>query len=447
MMAALAPLDVPTTPARPRPGDFSRLGAMAGIAYVVLVAVENLDIMASPHADSPVADVLAAYRTPTTRLVITGVAGIAALAAYVIAAVAISSRARDSQWSTVALAGALAGPVLGSVALAIHAVLLVGVDQGLSPETVAVLQHLRLAVQAIGALPIGLYALAVSFAGGLPRVLARAGVVIGSATMLAATSVFVATSGARAVTLAALAAATVWMLAVSVWLLLQSWEPARFDTPWVTTGRILAGTVAVAAGVSGVALVMFPDSTAGFFSWHLAPAPLASLIGAFYVASAVVYGRAAVAPWRELRVMVAGIVPLSVPILVATLAHLEVFDFGRLAAWVWVILFAAFPVVAIAVLVGAPGVGREPRGAGVVPTAVAVSLVTVSIALWIAPTRGAGFLPFDPAPLSGRVLGGWTLLLAFLAVSSKRRYPALALVCFPVAALIAMARSFGDLTM
>ena len=82
MMAALAPLDVPTTPARSRPGDLSRLGAMAGIAYVVLVAVENLDIMASPHADSPVADVLAAYRTPTTRLVITGIAGIAALAAY-----------------------------------------------------------------------------------------------------------------------------------------------------------------------------------------------------------------------------------------------------------------------------------------------------------------------------------------------------------------------------
>ena len=146
--------------------------------------------------------------------------------------------------------------------------------------------------------------------------------------------------------------------------------------------------------------------------------------------------------------MVAGIVPLSVPILVATLAHLEVFDFGRLAAWVWVILFAAFPVVAIAVLVGAPAVGREPRGAGVVPTAVAVFTGRRSRScLWIAPTRGAGFLPFDPAPLSGRVLGGWTLLLAFLAVSSKRRYPALALVCFPVAALIAMARSFGDLTM
>ena len=139
------------------------------------------------------------------------------------------------QWSTVVLAAALAGPVLGAVALAIHGVLVVGVDHGLSPETVASLQHLRLAVQAIGALPIGLYALAVSFAGGLPRVLACAGVVVGSATMLAATSVFVATSTARAVTLAALAAATVWMLAVSVWLLLHSWEPARFDTPWVTT--------------------------------------------------------------------------------------------------------------------------------------------------------------------------------------------------------------------
>ena len=448
MAAAVAPIDVLPDPVRSR-ARAGRAGAMAGIAYAVLVAIENLDVLGAPSYDSSTAEVLAAYRAPAALLAITTIAGIAALVAYFGAAVTIwSVVGRDGTAAPFVLAAAAAGPVLGAVGLALHGTLVVGVDNGLTADAAALLYDLRLAVQALGALPIGVYALVVSLAGGhLPRALAWTGAPIGAGAALASTMVVVGTDAARAVLLTALAGTTVWLLAVSVWLLFASWEPSRFDSPWVATGRVLAGTVAVAAGTSGLALLAFPGSTAGFFSWHLAPAPLASLIGAFYVASAVVYGRAATAPWPELRVMVAGIVPLSVPILVATLAHLEVFDFGRLAVWVWVILFAAFPVVATAVLIGAPGGRRDAERRRVGATIVAVALAVVSVALWIAPACGAGILPFDPAPLSGRVLGGWTLLLAFLALSSKRRVPALALVCFPIAAVVAMARSFSDLTM
>jgi hypothetical protein len=86
-------------------------------------------------------------------------------------------------------------------------------------------------------------------------------------------------------------------------------------------------------------------------------------------------------------------------------------------------------------------------GAGLV----AIALLVVSVALWVDPA-GSAFLPFTPAPLSGRVLGGWTFLLAVLAASiavdgdrRRGRLPALAMVAFPAGALIGMVRTSGQL--
>jgi hypothetical protein len=253
-----------------------------------------------------------------------------------------------------------------------------------------------------------------------------------------------------------LAAATAWLLVACVWQLLRSWVPAREDTPRVTAARVLAGTVAVAAGLSGVALLAFPGSTAEYFSWGLAPAPLAALLGAFYVASSLVYARAAVAPWCDLRVMVVGIVALTVPIFTSTLAHLDVFDFGRLQAWAWVVLFAGFLVAACVVLLGGRA-ERRPAGrlhsvARLGAAVLGIGLVVVSVSLWVDPVGAESYLPFRPAPLSGRVLGGWTLLLAVfaaaIAIGGDRRtarLPALAIAAFPAGALLAAARTINEL--
>jgi hypothetical protein len=54
--------------------------------------------------------------------------------------------------------------------------------------------------------------------------------------------------------------------------------------------RFLLGGVAFAAGLTGLLLVVFPGSTARYFSWGLEPEPLASLIGGSYVASTLIFG-------------------------------------------------------------------------------------------------------------------------------------------------------------
>jgi hypothetical protein len=447
-----------------------RVGAIAGIAYAVLVAVENIDVLDAPSYGSSVADVAHAYEGHGAKLAITTVAGGLALVAYLVAALVVwsSVRGRDGHerdgherpWSVIAVGAAVAGPVLGACALAVHATLALRID-GLSADSIDRLHHVRLAVHASGAIPIGLFAVVASVAGAgtarLPRWLARCGMVVGGAALVGSTATITRTDTARAALLASLAAAMVWLLATSIWLVHRDWAPGRLDPPWVTTARVLAGAVAVAAGVSGMALLAFPAATADFFSWRLGPPPLASLVGGCYVASALVYARAATAPWAELRTMVIGIVALTVPIFAATMAHVEVFDLGRLQAIAWVVLFGGFLAAAVGVLTGAPPT-EAPSGRRVLPGwrvatgALAAGLVAVSIALWVDPAGGAGVLPFTPTPLSGRVLGGWTFLVAVLAAhlsidahAGTGRLAALAIAAFPAGALAASVRNFGDL--
>ena len=110
----------------------------------------------------------------------------------------------------------------------------------------------------------------------------------------------------------------------------------------------------LAAGLVGVALLAVPDATGAFFAWGLEPAPLAAFAGGVYVGSAAVYAIGLRAPARESHGLAVAAVVLSVSVLASTLAHLEVFDFGRLQAWAWVALFAAFGVATTVLAVRGP---------------------------------------------------------------------------------------------
>ena len=106
-------------------GEFRRVGACAGVAYVVLIAIENLDILDSPGYGSSVADIVGTYRASDDRLAITTVAGILALAAFLVAAVTLWSVVREraddrDAWSVVGLGGAVAAPAVGAIGLVLQ---------------------------------------------------------------------------------------------------------------------------------------------------------------------------------------------------------------------------------------------------------------------------------------------------------------------------------------
>ena len=219
---------------------------------------------------------------------------------------------------------------------------------------------------------------------------------------------------------------------------------------------LLAG-VAVAAGLTGLVLVAFPGSTARFFSWGLEPEALVTLIGGSYLASAFVFGAALPRDWHEVRGLAAGTLALTIPILVVTFMHLDVFDFDRWQAWAWVILFVASPLSFGTVLYLSRGSvdGAGPRlvwWARAVSTALAVTFFAAAVALWWDPERASRSLPLALPPLGGRILGCWISFLAFLAGWSavrgrwhEARIPLIGLAAFMAGALGGAVRSLASL--
>jgi hypothetical protein len=224
--------------------------------------------------------------------------------------------------------------------------------------------------------------------------------------------------------------------------------------------RGLLGGVAFAAGLVGVAMLLWPGSTGRYFSWRLSPAPVASLVGAFYVASAIVFGWAASwRSWTVQRGLCTSVLGLAVPTLVVTGVHHEVFDFGRWQAVAWVFLFAA-SVTSFAMLVLVRGRAVPSRSDGpdlpdasrAVLAVLAVLYGTVAVVLWVAPGAVSDHGPITAGPMGLRFLGSWAAFLALCAryagVHGSRaavRLPVAALVAFPLAGLVAILGHLDDL--
>jgi hypothetical protein len=384
-----------------------RITGAAALAYVVLAAIENMELLGLPGLGASDAVIEAAY-ADTALGVVTVCAGALSLLSYVAFAVLLRPR---TWWAAVVGAG-LAGTGVAAAAL-----LVAGGDPSLF--------DLQLQLRYLAG-PF----MAIFLVGAAPRPLTY---VVAAPLLLTPLALTGVELGAQL----AFAAHAAWFWAVGLSLAVGDVRRAAFLM------------LVVAAGLVGVALLVVPDATGVFFAWGLSPAPLAAFAGGVYVASALVYAVALRAPAGEARGLVIGAVVLSVSVLAATLAHLELFDFGRLQAWAWVALFAAFGAVTTALAVRGPWWPlpgpRLPLWARLLLGVLAALLTGAGVALWIDPAA------FSLPPLGGRFAGSWTVMLASLAawaaVTDRRRearLPALALVALPAGALVAAARTDAD---
>ena len=392
-----------------------RVTGAAALGYVVLAAIENMGLLGAPGLGAPAAEVRAAY-ADTALGIVTTAAGALSLACYVVFAALLAPRR---------LPVALAAVALAATGVGMAGLLVAGGDPGLHDAQLA-LRYLAGPLMA---------AFLLGAAAELPRPLqiAARGVAVPLAlTPLALVSFEV---GAQL----AFAAHAAWIWAAGLWLAVGGPGLVR---------RAAFLMLVLAAGLVGVALLAVPGATATFFAWGLQPAGLAAFAGGVYVGSATVYAAGLRASRREAQPLVVAAVVLSVSVLAATSAHLEVFDFDRLQAWAWVALFAAFGITTTALAVTGPW--RRESGA-TLPASVrrllavaAAGLLTASVALWIDPAA------YSLPPLGGRFAGSWAAMLATLAawpaVRGRRdeaRLPALALTALPTLALVAALRTPG----
>ena len=220
---------------------------------------------------------------------------------------------------------------------------------------------------------------------------------------------------------------------------------------------LMAATVVVAtaAAIVGAIMLMAPTRTGTYFAWPLGPPGLAALVGGFYVVSAPVFFYAGTRPAVEVRSLAAAVLAFTIPTGVATFLHQDIFDFSRLMAKAWVVLFIASPITFSLLLWSGrharppqddPGLRRTARAALAV---LAVGFAGSAMWFWVTTD---GPVPFTMAPLGARFLAAWLAFFTVLAVlsalrpsRSEARVPLLALVLYGVGGLLAAAVHPGAL--
>jgi hypothetical protein len=439
-----------------------RIAGLAGLGYVAGVSIENMEVLEAPTLGSSVADIRASYADQAFA-VVTSFAGALALVFYAlfVAALFVLLRGDDRQtsvWAVAMLLGGIGGPVLAGMGLAASSVLVADGGTGLSDDVTETLSDLYLAGRMLSGAFVSLFLVGTGIAAlqsrALPRALAWLALGVGTAVLLAPLAAFTGDHTIGVAATIAFSLQTLWVFLLSMWLALAEDGP-----PVALFVRRAAFTLlVVAAGLVGIGLIAAPGATETFFAWGLGPEALAAFAGGVYVGAAATYAAGLFQPWRRIQGLVAGAVVLSVSVLIVTLVHLEEFDFDRLQAWMWVVLFTTFSLTMMALLLAGNGDGAAPARrplpawARATLAAVAALLGVLALALWISPTGLSDASPFDLSPLGGGFAGSWVALLATLAGwaaahndAEAALLPTLGLVLLPAGGLVAALRTLPDL--
>jgi hypothetical protein len=420
-----------------------RLAGCAGLAYVAFAGIENMQVLERPAiGDVGRADVEAAYADQALAAV-TSLAGAVSLAAFALFAVAFARFLEPAPPWTQATGLAAAGLAFAGVVVQAPLVFDPGHDDAVTLYELQ--QVLRLLS---GPLAAGFLArVCVGGADVMPLGLRLGGLAVTGPLLLGPIAAAFQARWLVVLVGIGFSLQALWVLLTSLWLLYGDAKPA------VLIQRSAFLVLVGAAGLVGLALLAVPGATGSFFSWGLEPEPLAAFAGGVYVGSAALYALSLARPPDEARGLVVGAAVLSVSVLVVTLGHLDVFDFDRLQAWVWLALFALFSAVSVWLVAAGPRASASPplpAPLRAVLALVALGLGAVAAALWIDPE--ALEAPFPLPPLGGRFAGSWVALVAVLCAwaaarnsASDGRWAGVGLVALPAGALAAAARTAPDL--
>jgi len=175
---------------------------------------------------------------------------------------------------------------------------------------------------------------------------------------------------------------------------------------------------------SGVQLFVLTDHTEAFFAWTIASGASATILGAFYLTACTIallsWHRQ---PWVRARVGILGVVVFLWATLLATALHLDQFhltsgsNLGRAAAWIWLIVYIADPILVTAALIVQWRMpGEDPPRAAPSPSAyrrfLAVSAVFFGAAgavMFLLPALAVRMTAWPLTPLTSRTIGAVAL--------------------------------------
>ena len=191
--------------------------------------------------------------------------------------------------------------------------------------------------------------------------------------------------------------------------------------------RLRAVLIGFGALAVGAGLLTFAGATEtdDWFSWTIQPPLTAATLGAYYWAAlALIIGVVAAGTWAAARVAAIGIASISTLLLLATLLHLDKFDFESVFGWFWLAAYVVAPPLFAWALLDQRRIGTRADSAGPrLPTLVraalgieGLALVAASLLLWISPDTAADLWPWALTPLTSRAIGAFLLGIALVAL-------------------------------
>lgn len=184
----------------------------------------------------------------------------------------------------------------------------------------------------------------------------------------------------------------------------------------------------------GIQLYMLTEQTERYFAWTINPPLTAAFLGAGYWASfAMEFLASRKRFWAHARIAVPAVLIFTTLTLIATLLHLDRFHLNdpnlvtRVAAWVWLAVYAIVPPVMAVLLVlqlrvpgyDPPRQAPLPRWIHLILRLHAVVMLPLGAALFLAPQAAAPLWPWMLTPLTARAVGAWLLALGVAAAHSS----------------------------
>jgi hypothetical protein len=200
-----------------------------------------------------------------------------------------------------------------------------------------------------------------------------------------------------------------------------------------TATRYLLVGFALLTALAAHQLLVLGRQTDRYWAWTIESRPTAAFLGAAYAAGFVLSVLALrQRSWQRIRIPVVTVTVFTVLTLVATLVHLHRLHLhagdpvARTAAWFWLVVYIAVPVVCLTVVLRQEwhrrrvATVRRPvpgwlrgllAGQGTVLVLAGLVLFAGGLTVHHGTELMAGFWPWSLAPLGAQMLGAW--LIAF----------------------------------
>jgi hypothetical protein len=209
----------------------------------------------------------------------------------------------------------------------------------------------------------------------------------------------------------------------------------------------------------GVFTFILSTETERLFAWTINPPLTAAFLGANYFAAfflALFAARERI--WAYAAISYAVSVVFTTGTMVATLLHLDKFNFDNVNGWLWTIVYVTVPpyLVLVGILqlrvrgVDPPRSAPIPGWLVVLVSAQALVALVVGVLLFVAPSTSDELWSWTLTPLTARTVAAWSLaLFAGLAFTAwqrdwtRVRIATPTYVAIPVLQFVALAR-FSD---